>query len=273
MKFLRMRVLVIMLTLSFIITAYITSTRFGVPSYVSEPVAFVLVPFKSAFSYVDTRIKDTMVYFNDIKRLQEENEQLKEELEQMQRDSRELEEYRHRITELQNALGIKDRFVAYDIHGANIIGKGSGNWFETFTIDLGTRDGVTVNSPVITGRGLVGRVSNTDLFTSTVISILDPDSTVSSRVTKTREVVIVKGDAILKNSGFARLDYIPEDVDISRGDLIETSGYGGIFPKGIIVGRVGDMYRGETGFMQYAQIEPVVDFKKLEEVFVLTPKN
>lgn len=273
MNFLRMRVFVMVLTFVLVITTYVTATRLGVPSYLSEPVAVVLVPFKGMFSYVDAKIKDTMIYFNDIKRLQQENEELKATLEQMQRDSRELEEYRQRITELQNALGIKDRFVSYDIHGANIIGKGSGNWFETFTIDIGTRDGVTVNSPVITGRGLVGRVSNTDLFTSTVISILDHDSTVSSRVTKTREVVLVKGDVLLKNRGFARLDYIPEDVDISRGDLIETSGYGGIFPKGIIVGRVGDMYRGETGFTQYAQIEPVVDFKKLEEVFVLTPKN
>jgi rod shape-determining protein MreC len=252
---------------------YVSAVKVDVSRYTGGIFGTILVPFQRTFSFVDNKVKETMVYLGDIKLLQDENEVLRARIEEIERENRELEEYRQKISELTSALGIKDRFLSYDIKGANIIGKEPGNWFKTFTIDVGSREGVKLNSPVITGRGLVGRVSRVDLFTSQVVSIIDPNSTVSARITKTRDLVLLKGDVLLGNQGMVRLDYIPSDVDISTGDLIETSGYGGIFPRGIIVGRIAEVYQSETSFTMYAQVLPVADFKKLEEVFVLTLKE
>ena len=150
--------------------------------------------------------------------------------------------------------------------------QGSGNWFEVFTINRGSKDGIEINSPVITAYGLVGRVSEVNLFTSKVVSIIDMDSTVAARVSSSRDVLIVRGDASLRSSGLCRMDYISPDVDIMPGDVIETSGLGGIYPKGIIIGQVKDVIRNEGQFDSYAVISPVVDFKRLEEVIVLKEK-
>jgi len=157
--------------------------------------------------------------------------------------------------------------------GCTIIAKDPGNWFEVFTINRGSKDGIEINAPVITAYGLVGRVSQVDLFTSKVTSIIDMDSTVAARVSRSRDILIVRGDAALRNSGLCRMDYISPEVDIMPGDIIETSGLGGIYPKGIIIGQVKEVIRNEGQYDSYAIITPVVDFKRLEEVIVLKEKQ
>lgn len=233
----------------------------------------ILYPFQKAFYSVDQSFRQVSIYFENKQQLALENEILRKRIEEIEKDNRALKEYRNKINELKSALGIKERFFDFNIKGANIIGKDLGNWFQRFTIDIGKRDGVYQNVPVITGNGLVGRVEKSDLISARVISILDPDSTVSARLTKTRDLVLVKGDIVLKERGLCRLEYIPGDVSLVEGDMIETSGLGGIFPRGILVGRVTQVYFMESNYMKYAEIEPVADFKKLEEVFVLTPKG
>ena len=134
------------------------------------------------------------------------------------------------------------------------------------------KDNITPDSPVITAYGLVGRVSKTDLTTSRIISIIDIDSTVSARLSKSRDLIVVRGDVELKGKGLCRADYIPPNVDVMPGDTVETSGIGGIYPKGIIIGKVVSVISNEGQYDSYAVIEPVVDFKRLEEVIVLKKK-
>ncbi len=267
------KVFIGILTFMLLVLMYVSTVKIDLSKYTGGIFGTILVPFQRAFFFIDNKVKDTVIYIGDIELLRDENELLRARIDEVERENRELEEYRQKISELTNALGIKDRFFSYDIRGANIIAKEPGNWFKIFTIDVGSRDGVKLNSPVITGRGLVGRVSRVDLFTAQVVSIIDPNSTVSARITKTRDLVLLKGDVILGNQGMLRLDYVPSDIDIGKGDLIETSGYGGVFPRGIIVGRIEEVYHSETSFTMYAEVLPVADFKKLEEVFVLTLKE
>jgi len=157
--------------------------------------------------------------------------------------------------------------------GANIIANDAGNWFNTFTVDRGTNDGVQRNSTVISGRGLVGRVSVCGPSTSKVISIIDVDSTVSARVTKTGLRGFVKGDIKLKDKGLCRLEFVAENVDVSVGDRVETSGLGGYFPKGIIIGTIKEIRQINSELNRYAIVEPAVDFERIEEVFVLKNKS
>ena len=121
--------------------------------------------------------------------------------------------------------------------GCSIIAKDPGNWFEVFTINRGKNDKITADSPVITAYGLVGRVSKTDLISSRVVSIIDIDSTVSARLSKTRDLIVVRGDVELKGKGLCRADYIPPNTDVMPGDTVETSGIGGIYPKELLLGR------------------------------------
>ena len=97
------------------------------------------------------------------------------------------------------------------------------------------------------------------------------DSTVSARLSKSGSYC-GKGDLELRNKGQCRADYIPPDADVLPGDTIETSGMGGIFPKGISIGKVVKVVQNEGQYDSYAIIEPVVDFKRLEDVIVLKKK-
>jgi rod shape-determining protein MreC len=170
--------------------------------------------------------------------------------------------------ELRNLLSFKEQFTQ-EFVGCNIISKDPGNLFEIFTIDRGSKDGISVNDPVVNSSGLVGRVSRVDLLSSKVISIIDAESSVSVRLSKTRDIVMLKGDAQLRTQGLCRLDYIPPDVDVAVGDKVETSGMSSLYPRGIIIGEVVEVIRNEGQFDYYAIVKPSVDFRRLEEVAVI----
>jgi len=240
---------------------------------VSNVLTVVLSPFQEFINYIGDRVEGAADYLQNVEALNQENEALKLRISELEKEVKELSDYREKNKELKEALNIKDQFSDVEFLGANIIAKDIGNWFNIFTIDRGITDGITVDSAVITKDGLVGRVISSDLVSSKVITIIDEDSTVSARLSKTRDLVFVKGDLQLKNEGLCRLDNIFPDVDISVGDTIETSGLGGIYPKGIIIGKVKEVRRKSSDLNRYAIIEPAVDFKRLEEVFVLESKD
>ncbi len=123
--------------------------------------------------------------------------------------------------------------------------------------------------PVITSKGLVGKVSAAQPFSSKIISIIEDGSAASAIVSKTGDLVVVKGDLKLSKEGLCKIEYIPVDLDLSQGDVIETSGMGGIYPKGIIIGTVKEVRQGESDLDKYAIVEPAVDLKRLSNVVIL----
>lgn len=272
MGFFKTKVFLAFVTFLLFTLMYVSTKNTAITGVPGNLIGTALLPFQRFFNYVDVKVQESMLYFNDFQVLKEENERLKLEIDQLEIANRELTEYRQKVLELKEALNMKDNFHSYEPMAANIIAKDPGNWFDVFTVDVGSKDGIQINTPVVTGRGLVGKVIQTDLFTSKVISIIDSDSNVSARISKTRDLVVIKGDMKLKEMGFCRMDYIPNDVDIVEGDLIETSGLGGIYPKGIIVGRIKSIQNSENEFTKHAVVEPVVDFKRLEEVYLFKKK-
>ena len=261
--------LLVVITIVILIVMAISSRPNSKINIVSNIINVPLSPLQKLFSFSGEKVESSITFFKDLKSLKEENEQLKLKLEKLERERNELLDYKKENNELRKALNLKNQFNDYDFIGANIIAKDAGNWFNVFKIDRGTQDKVVTDLPVVTNEGLVGRVVSSGTFSSKVISIIDMDSTVSGRISKTRDLVRVKGDLTLKEQGLCRMDYIPFDVDIAVGDTIETSGLGGVYPKGIIIGKVQQVRLGNSEINRYAIIEPTVDFKRLEEVFVL----
>jgi len=233
----------------------------------------VMPPFQRLFSISGQKSGAFISFFRDTKAIRMENEQLKIKVDNLEKENNELKSFKEENKELKAVLNLKDQFNSYDFIGANITAKDMGNWFNVFTVDRGSRDGIAKDFPVITGKGLVGKVFSAGSISSKVISIIDVDSTVSARISKTRDYVRVKGDINLKNKGLCVMDYIPLDVDVEVGDTVETSGIGGIFPKGIIIGSVKEIRQTSSEMNRYAIIEPAVDFQRLEDVFILKSKS
>jgi len=243
--------------------------------WVSDYVSIPISPVQAFFTKLSNSINNSISFFKDIKQMKEQNEKLKIRVEELEKENRELYGYKEKIKELKEALALKERFSNYEIIGANVIAKDPGNWFDTFKIDVGARDGVRNDYPVVSAsKALIGRVDSAGAATSKVISIIDEDTSVSGWISKPEGGhVIVRGDLKLKDRGLCKMEYIPLEVNVEIDDVIETSGLGGIYPKGLIIGKVVEIRKTSSDLSRYAIIQPAVNFKKLEEVYVLKTKN
>lgn len=236
---------------------------------VSNIISIPSAPLQKAFSFVKEKVGDFFAYFEDSDKVRSENTELQNRINELEQEVLDFDKLQKENKELRDALKFKDQFEEYDFIGSSIIAKDAGNWFNIFTINRGSKDKIEPDSPVVTAYGLVGRVSKTDLLSSKVISIIDIESTVSARLSNTRDLIVIRGDVELRSKGLCRADYMPPNTDIMPGDLVETSGIGGIYPKGIIIGKVVSVISNEGQYDSYAIIEPIVDFKRLEKVLVL----
>jgi rod shape-determining protein MreC len=227
-----------------------------------------LNPLQKGINAVGDKIKDTVNFFKDAKTAIDENIELEKKLQEAQRELEKVHMVEKENENLKRLLSFKEQFTQ-EMVGCNVISKDSGNWFEIFTIDRGSKDGIAVNDPVINSNGLIGRVSRVDLLSSKVVSIIDTESSVSARLSKSRDLVILKGDAQLRMEGLCRLDYIPPGIQVSVGEKVETSGMSSLYPKGIIIGEVIQIIKNEGQYDYYAIVKPAVDFQRLEEVAVI----
>lgn len=264
--------LIALITVTLFVAMGITAkhTKLG---WFGNAVNVVFSPVEKFFTGIGDKIGSGLSYFGDVKELRDENKKLKTQIDKLVKDTADLERFKQENDKLREMLNLKNQLDQYNPIGGNIIAKDPGSWFNTFTIDVGSKDGVKNGYPVIANGGLVGSVMETGVLSSKVISIIDMDSSVSGILTKSGAKVRIKGDITLKDKGLCRMDYIEPDVDISVGDTIETSGEGGIFPKGILIGKIKEIPQTNNEFTRYAIIEPAVDFKRLEEVIVLKSKS
>lgn len=189
-------------------------------------------------------------------RLRREVAELKQELlavEEVQRENQRL----HTLLEFQKASPL-------ELMPVRVVGRSASSWFRTIVLDKGTRDRITLDSPVLTPAGVVGRIYQVTEAASRVLLITDPNSAIDALVQRTRSQVLVEGQ--LKPT--CRALYIGRGEEVSAGDRVVTSGLGGVFPKGLLLGSLADVEAPPGAVFQRAELIPSADFSRLEEVFV-----
>ena len=154
------------------------------------------------------------------------------------------------------------RKTPYKVIPARVIARDSTNWYSTIVIDKGSNHNIYKDMPLIAPSGLVGRIIDVSSTLSRGMLIVDPNSRVGAMVQRSREDGVIEGSL----RGLCRMKYVSIDADIREGDLVISSGMGGIFPKGLIIGRIKKIETEPKGLHLYAWIEPMVNFSKLEEV-------
>ena len=230
-----------------------------------------LVPIQGwIYSTTDSTIEFFTRVFNPTD-LRKDNKLMKEQIVQYQSDLNAFDEMKKENTRLKKLLSFKEDSTDFEIVTAKVTGKNPGNWFSMFTINCGVLDGVQNDMPVITSDGLVGRVVETGATWSKVISIIDPNSGVSSIVELTRDNGVVRGTALSNTSDpLLEMLFLPFDADLLPGYRVITSGLGGVFPKGLVIGDTVEITRGTENTQKAAFVKPVVDFLHLEEVMIIT---
>jgi rod shape-determining protein MreC len=227
-------------------------------------------PIQQTLSGVAGRVSVVLDTARNLNQLQDENRRLRAENDRLTIDNVRMSEILAENQVLREQLGFKRDNPALLTTPADVIGRVVGRdpsvLLSSLTIDQGAEDGVTAEMPVITGRGLVGRVTATGDRWARVLLLIDPSSSVNVLVQRSRATGVIQG----QEDGSLRMRYIAQDGDILPGDIILTSGLGGMFPKGLVVGQVMTVQQRDIAMFEEAQVRPTVDFGRLEMVMVIT---
>lgn len=236
---------------------------------VQNVLSYVITPLQKGINGMGLWLTDRADYFATIDELRQQNEELKAELDNVKEKNLVLVQDQIELKNLRELYALDNKIPGYDKVAARVIGKGSGNWFSTFTIDKGSRDGILVDMNVICGNGLVGLVTDVTDNTATVRSIIDGNSNVTGMLVTSSDTCNVRGDLELMDSGYIHLEYMQKDVDVSDGDMIVTSNISDKYIQGILIGYVKNITEDANSLTQSGYLVPAVDFERLTEVLVI----
>ena len=231
--------------------------------------AAVMAPFDYVFSGVAGGIQQGTVFTRDVATVYRENQTLRAENQELRHVVFQLTEKAAENERLQAMLEFRTKSVAFQMKAATVIGRDPGILNYSILINQGANDGLKINMPVVTHQGLVGHVMETFAGTAKVRLLVDTGSSAASMVQRpqSRAVGIVEGNP--SQVSVLRMKNLMRDGDVIKGDKIMTSGLGGIYPKGLLIGEVTDVVDDDGGLLKTALIRPALDFSRLEEVFVI----
>ena len=250
-----MRFKVISAVLVVLIIIMIVSGAFGNNSSpLSSVASAIITPVQQGFNSVCKYIGDIFSGPSKIRELELENATLREEIAALYEDY----------------LGLKEKHEDFEFCSAKVVSFDASDLYSAFTINVGSLNGIAPYDPVITAEGLVGYVKNVSLTSSTVITVLDPTVKVGAYDTRTDDSGISVGSAKLAKNDQCRLNNLTRDCTVAIGDSIVTSGGGGIFPEGLVIGTVNTMGQDKGDITSYAVIDTAVDFNDLRSVMIIT---
>ena len=258
----------IVITIIILILIVVLSNVDSGTSFIENAASKLVMPVQNGLTYLKNKISGNSTFFTDINNLKQENEELSQRNSELEQSLRELESIKSENETLKEYLGLTEKYGEYKTVPAYIINKDISNYSKTVVINVGSDDGIKENMTVIADQGLVGHVISVTSDTAKVRTIVDTSSSVSCLLSTTDESIVCKGT--LEEDSALRAMYIPDDDGIIQGDSVETSGLGGIYPKGIHVGTIKRVVNTQNATDRYAIVETAVDFDKLDTVLVIT---
>ena len=180
------------------------------------------------------------------------------------------EKLKKKVESYENFLEVKNDNPDYKFAAASVIGRDSADVFGSFTVNAGTADGVKVNCPVIYGEHLIGVVKEVNVSSSVVYTIFNPQVNISAYEIRTGEIGYVHSNTNLALKGRCMLSGLDGNSTVTSGGIVCTSGIGGIYPRGLIIGTVTGVEADEANVSSNAVIQPDIDITTLQDVFVIT---
>jgi len=225
-------------------------------------------PFQKASTFVIKTVYGAFREYLFLVHLQKENTTLKQRIAELQKENHQMKEMALANERLQKLLQFREK-IPSSLIAAEVIGQDPSSLFKSVTLNKGEKDGVRKGMAVISAEGVIGQILKTAPGYATVLLITDYNSAIDSIVRRTRAKAIVEG----KGENRCLLKYLLRADDVVVGDIVVTSGLGGNFPKGLMVGEIRKVDKRGHGIFQHAELVPSVDLTKLEEVLVITESS
>lgn len=246
-----------------------SSPLYSVYKVIGTPFSYI----QKGFSSFGTSIKNSFAVIGDYSEIKDEISSLKEENETLKHLESENESLKAENEELRDLLGLKGYFEGYDMLAANVIAGDVTDWYNEFTVDVGTADGIENGCVVITTKGLVGIVYNAGVSSSKVRCIVDEQNVLMARVSRTDALVRLRGTSNENYKHELELDRISDNTSLYVGDELITAESGGVYPKGLAIGTVVEIIENKETNKRTARVEPVVDFNAISHVYILMPQK
>ncbi len=229
----------------------------------------VLAPLQQSLSSVRGRWSEGFRILRGINDLVEQNRRLSEEIVHLRNQVRDLRALESENVELRRQLDFLQR-AEFQLIPCEVIGRDAGGWWSAVRINRGAADGIRPDMAIITTDGLAGRTLDVSPRTADVLLVSDPNCKVSARIPRTGAFGVVMGMGLQGGRRVACvMEYINKDIPVLEGDEVVTSGLGGIFPKGLVIGYVEKVYRDAGGLCQKADIVPRADLGRLTYMFAV----
>ena len=236
---------------------------------------YVFVPMQEGINKVGSWFLDKADHLKNLSDVMAENEQLQSQVDQLTAELNNVKLEQYELENLRELYDLDQKYPSYEKIAANVIGKNSGNWFNTFTIDKGSNDGIEADMNVIAGSGLVGIVTDVGPNYAKVTSIINDTSKVSGMVTTTSDNLIVSGSLQKMNEDMViEFNNLNDKEDkVSVNDPVVTSAVSYNYQQGILIGYISSVETDSNNLTKSGTITLAVDFEHLEEVLVILNKK
>ena len=254
------------ISVSLALMSYFSTTSAPLVNAVNVMVS----PFRSAYTAVATWFNDKQNYYRDTTALLDENAALRKEIAKLEADLRQAADDSKENEILRDALELRKQRRDLELESAIITERAVTNWTSSLTLNKGTSHGVETGDVVIDGTGsLVGVVRKAGWNWCTVLTLVDTDTSLGAQVFRTKDLGLAVGNFSLMEENRLRLEFLPAGCQLLDGDLVQTSGLGGYYPSGLVIGTVEEVLVDESGAASYAILAPSADLDALTEVFVV----
>ncbi len=272
----RNRIFTIVLTTLALLALIMLSSLPGSPlSQLTSPFSRILEPVQQGVRTVVDGVSGFFESLTDGMRIRAENQTLHLENASLKNQIAQLAEAGRQYEELKSALQLKDNYDRYEIIGGRVMTREIGSWFDVLRIDLGSRDGLVVTETesyaVVDAQSqLIGRILSTDVSSAKILPVTHEGFAVSGKVNAVNGALMrVHGDLDLKARGLCLVDQIPVNASLHVGDQLVTSGLGGLFPAGIVIGRIIEIRDNPVLLLRQAVLQPAAELQNLSVLFVM----
>lgn len=232
-------------------------------------VGSVVTPMQRGINKIGLVVADGMDYATNVKKLVKKNNALQKQVDDLSQQNRLLQQDKYDLDDFRKLYSLGEKYSDYPKVAAHVISS-DGNWFNSFVIDKGSKDGLKVNMNVLAGDGLVGIVTEVNKSYARVRSIIDDESSVTGSFLKTSDMCFVNGNLKLIGKGMIDISGIPADAEVKDGYEVVTSPVSDKYLPGILIGYARDIKTDSSNITQSAHLTPAADFSGLDMVLVIT---
>lgn len=262
--------LLIVAILLALVTAVVSLLLGGVADPLSNLAGIITTPVRNGISAVTNWTEER---YNDAfqrEQMKQENEELKKRVAELEEQERQAEAALQENERLRNLLDLRPSNRSFDLESAMVTARSTSNWESTLTISKGSAQDVAVDDCVVDEYwNLVGVVAEVGENWATVRTVVDSGIEMGGQLSRTGAAAILEGDFALMGEGKLKLSYLPENSELISGDQVTTSGRGGVYPSGLVVGHVEEVRTEASGMTRYAVIVPETNLDSLKQVFVI----